>query len=251
MKTRLILLPLALIAASAVRADDSRIGTLLFDPARIVSISGQIGFQSTIEFAADERIENIAMGDSSAWQVTPNRRANLLFLKPVIANGRTNMTVVTSKRTYLFDLGPQSKGVALLYSLRFTYADPIVPLADEEAGPKAAVNEPGPVIADIPLPLKLNFAWTGKGHKALLPQRSFDDGKALYLAWDKDVELPAILVPGPDKSEGPVNYTTQGDYIVVEGVPERIILRVGKLEAILSSAHVVVAPAALAEAGKQ
>ena len=38
---------------------------------------GKAGIQSTIEFADDERIENVAVGDSNAWQITPNRRASL------------------------------------------------------------------------------------------------------------------------------------------------------------------------------
>jgi hypothetical protein len=40
------------------------------------------------------------------WQITPNRRASLLFVKPLPGAHRTNMTVVTDKRTYLFDLVP-------------------------------------------------------------------------------------------------------------------------------------------------
>ena len=52
---------------------------------QIVQILGKAGIQSTIEFAADERIENVAVGDSSAWQITPNRRASLLFVKPLSA----------------------------------------------------------------------------------------------------------------------------------------------------------------------
>ncbi len=41
-----------------------------------------------IEFGHGERIENVAVGDSSAWQVTPNKRANLLFLKPLFGKAQ-------------------------------------------------------------------------------------------------------------------------------------------------------------------
>ena len=40
---------------------------------------------STVEFAPDERIENVAVGDSGAWQVTPNKRGDHLFVKPLQA----------------------------------------------------------------------------------------------------------------------------------------------------------------------
>jgi type IV secretion system protein VirB9 len=57
-----------------------------------------------IEFGPDERIENVAIGDALAWQVTPNRGANLLFVKPVELAVATNMTVVTDRRRYAFEL---------------------------------------------------------------------------------------------------------------------------------------------------
>ena len=62
------------------------------------------GLQATVAFADNERIENVAIGDSNSWQVTPNKRANLLFVKPLAARARTNMTVVTDRHTYVFDL---------------------------------------------------------------------------------------------------------------------------------------------------
>ena len=57
-----------------------------------------------IEFGASERIENIAIGDSLSWQVTPNKKADLLFLKPIDRSPSTNMTVVTNLRRYNFEL---------------------------------------------------------------------------------------------------------------------------------------------------
>ena len=84
-------------------------------------VQGRLGYQSMIEFGEGEQIENVAVGDSAAWQVTPNKRANLLFLKPLIGKARTNMTVVTDQRTYLFDLSVASTGNTPLYNLRFTY----------------------------------------------------------------------------------------------------------------------------------
>ena len=84
-------------------------------------VQGRLGYQSMIEFGQGEQIENVAVGDSAAWQVTPNKRANLLFLKPLMGKARTNMTVVTDQRTYLFDLSVASSGNTPLYNLRFTY----------------------------------------------------------------------------------------------------------------------------------
>ena len=118
-----------LSCTAAVAASDNRIRTLAYDPNQIVRILGKAGIQSTIEFAPDERIENVAVGDSSAWQITPNRRASLLFVKPLSAHSRTNMTVVTDRRTYMFDLVAGEKSTTALYALKFSYPNdkPIEP----------------------------------------------------------------------------------------------------------------------------
>ena len=105
---------LAVLGCTAAHsAPDNRIRSMAYDPDKIVQVLGRPGIQSTIEFADDERIENVAVGDSAAWQITPNRRASLLFVKPLVGHSRTNMTVVTDRRTYMFDLvaGEKSAGV--------------------------------------------------------------------------------------------------------------------------------------------
>ena len=162
-----LLAPLALmIAAPAAAQDDPRLVKLAYDPDRVVRIEGRAGVQATIAFADDEIIENVAIGDSQKWQVTPNKRATLLFVKPLAASASTNMTVVTSKRTYLFDLvaGTRTKP---LYVLRFTYPEEEAAEAMRLAeGPNeaelAAANAPQQIID----PAQLNFAWGMSGDRS-------------------------------------------------------------------------------------
>jgi len=89
---------------TASAAADNRIRSLAYEPDHIVQVVGRMGIQSTIQFDGNERIQNVAIGDSSKWQVTPNHGATLLFVKPLAPRVRTNMTVVTDQRTYFFDL---------------------------------------------------------------------------------------------------------------------------------------------------
>ena len=200
------LLPTAAFAPSA------------YDPEQIVRIVGKSGIQSTIEFAADEQIENVAVGDSSAWQITPNRRASLLFVKPLAAHSRTNMTVVTDKRTYMFDLVAGEESAAPVYALKFSYPEREEgrrrrSLSSRSAS-RLAAGAPATMTAD-----KLHFDWNSKGNGKLLPARVFDDGSSLYLAWNKETPLPAILTQSEDRKEGPVNYRLSGEYIVISPVP--------------------------------
>jgi type IV secretion system protein VirB9 len=233
-------LSLIALAAPAV-ADDARIVERFYDPAKIVRIEGRTKVQATIQFGEDEHIENVAIGDSQSWQVTPNKRANLLFVKPLAANASTNMTVVTDRHTYLFDL-VASASARPLYVLRFTYPDEPKPqmatVGAATAEEIAAASEPEAVTD----PAALNFAWAGKGDRKLLPARTYDDGAATFLAWPAGSPVPAILIKDSDGTEGPVNFTVRGDVIVVEGVPREIVLRSGKDNATLINSGRVRAP---------
>ena len=95
-----ILLVLGAAEAHAVTprpgTTDPRIHFVDYDPFQVVELKGALRRQLTVEFDPSERIENVAIGDSLGWQVTPNRRANLLFLKPMAQRPATNMTVVTN-----------------------------------------------------------------------------------------------------------------------------------------------------------
>ena len=237
-RTRFLAAALLLAAAGLAGAAsaDPRFANRLYAANEIVTVHGKPGIESAIAFSADERIENIAVGNSAAWDVNPNKRANVVFVKPATARARTNMTVITDQRTYLFDL--VSSSASPVYMLHFNYPD----------APKRAAAPPPPgatalAVAAVPqaqpprprpVPADLNFSWRGAGEKRLLPASYFDDGASTFLRWTGDAPLPAILVRAPDGVEGPVNYTVKGDYIVVEGVPAQLVLRSGKEVATLT-----------------
>jgi len=229
------------LGASPALAEDPRLVERLYDPTQVVTVNGRVNVQATIMFGDDETIENVAIGDSTAWQVTPNKRADLLFVKPLKASAKTNMTVVTSRNTYLFDLVAGSRGTPL-YVLKFTYPEPIV--SPEETSALAAAPQ-APSAAELAAasdpysvvdPAALNFAWTARGAAQVLPEQVFDDGDAIFLSWPRDARIPAILIANDKGLEGPVNYAVRGDTIVVDGVPSVLILRSGKDTATLTYA---------------
>ena len=224
---------LAVLGASSMSlANDARIVEKFYDAGKVVRIEGKTKVQATIQFGEDEHIENVAIGDSQAWQVTPNKRANLLFVKPLAATAATNMTVVTDRHTYLFDL-VASASAKPLYVLKFTYPEEPKPQVAAVEAPTAdeiaAASDPQAVTD----PAALNFAWAGKGDRKLLPARTYDDGTATFLAWPAGSPVPAILIKDSAGTEGPVNFTVRGDVIVVDGVPREIVLRSGKDSATL------------------
>jgi len=238
---------LAVLGCSPTGATaDSRIRSLAYDPDRIVQVVGKTGIQSTIQFDGDERIQNVAVGDSSKWQVTPNHGATLLFVKPLAAGVRTNMTVVTDRRTYMFDLVAGDRFATPVYALKFSYPNEkrpeqaVKPL--DQTGSVAAGTQPQqPVTMTAE---RLHFDWQSKGYGKLIPSRIFDDGTSVYLSWNREVPLPAILTMTDERKEGPLNYRVSGDYIVISPIPQNMVLRYEKRVAMLwTTRRVVPAPA--------
>ena len=238
--TRFLLL--AALAAMPAFAKDPRIATRLYSPSEIVTVHGHTGIQSTIEFGDDEHIDNIAIGDSATWQVTPNKHANLVFVKPMLAPARTNMTVVTDRRTYMFDLVAGDKWSTPVYALKFSYpnekpAQPAVK-TDEPAQQAALVQQPAATPAD-----NLHFDWQSKGERKLIPARVFDDGTSVYLTWNRETPLPAILTMSEDRKEGPLNYRVSGEYIIISPIPQNMVLRYEKRMAQIWTTRRILAPA--------
>lgn len=102
---------------------DSRIKTYVYSPNEVFLLVLHYGFQSHIEFGKNESIETITLGDSFAWKITP--LDNRLFIKPMERNIRTNMTIITNKKTYQFDLVAKELESGdekdLVYVVRFQY----------------------------------------------------------------------------------------------------------------------------------
>ncbi len=194
---------------------DPRIHVVEYDPSAVVELRGALGFQLSVEFDPAERIENVAIGDSLGWQVTPNRRANLLFIKPMSARPNTNMTVVTNLRRYNFQLSVRGRGPArdVPFTVRFLYAPPVL----------AVIETPLPP----PPPVERNSAYSYQGSGKTLPVRVFDDGLDTYFTFRASEDLPAIFAVDPDGGEAVVNTRQRDGYVVVDRVTRGFVLRRG------------------------
>jgi type IV secretion system protein VirB9 len=216
---------LLLAALSTPASADPRIRNVVYSPDKVIRVVGHYGFQMAIEFPEPDRIESVAVGDSLTWQVTPNKRRNVLFIKPVDEGDVTNMTVVTTHNYYTFELiarlrTPETPASDITYVLRI--APPPV-----EAQPRID-----------PLPLRdsglieqhrtLNERYTYSGSKENLPSQVFDDGVSTTFRWPAGVDAPAIFFRRPDGGESVVNFSYKGDAIVVHQIAREFILRNGK-----------------------
>ena len=200
---------------------DPHVQTVFYEADQVISLTGAVGWQMMIEFGEDERIENVAIGDSTAWQVTPNKRARNIFLKPLLSNAATNMTVVTDRNRYVFSLEVGARKATTPWVVRFEYPQVVI----------AAIEEP-----PLPPARTLNHAYDRSGAASLLPARVWDDGKLTYFEFPESVPIPAIFVGGPGKDESLVNTATRGRLTIVQQTAPRFTLRSGKQVAIVSVA---------------
>jgi type IV secretion system protein VirB9 len=200
-------------------AGDPRMRVAKYIPEEVVELTGDLGYQMTIEFGDGERIENVSIGDAQGWQVTPNRKADLLFLKPIDKAAPTNMEVVTNLRRYAFELKvrehvPSGGQHTVTYGLRFDYPPPPPPPPAEKAP------------ARIP-PQVVNAAYSYEGSSKSLPSRVFDDGKVTYFQFAAADEYPAIYAVEGDQTESVVNFSVRDGYLVVDQVARGFVLRRG------------------------
>lgn len=175
---------------------------------QVIVIEGAPGYQVTLELSPDEQVQNVAVGDSGAWQVTANRNGDHLFVKAVIAGVSTNMTVVTDLRLYNFELRPISGRGEIPYTVRFRY--PVAPSPFEEPAPIAASEG----------------VYRLRGKQALRPSEMSDDGTRTYIRWPRDRSLPAVYAVNDAGQETLVNgMMREDDVFVIDSIAHKLVFR--------------------------
>jgi type IV secretion system protein VirB9 len=211
---------------------DPRIKSIVYHPSEVVRIHGHYGYQTLIRLNEDEKIQNITIGDSLAWQIIPNQNRNLLFVKPMEDKATTNLTVVTDKRIYTFILTAHKahsrNHQGLTFQVIFKYPEEemnlLLALEDKKTQrQKALISGRKSSLPDW------NFDYQFSGDKIQVPKRVFDDGEFTYFEFAKMTDVPAIFLVGKHQKESLVNYTTEGRYVVVHRVGRQFTLRNGDI----------------------
>ena len=189
---------------------DPRIQAVDYRRDQVVQIGGAPGYQTTIALAPDEQIQNIAVGDSGAWQVSANRSGNILFVKPVQGGVDTNMTIVTNARFYAFDLVAAGNSQPP-YEVRFRYP-----------------AEEGAQAPDTATPAEQIGRYRLGGSRMLRPDWISDDGEKTWIRWREDVALPAVFIVDESGRERLANGNMRGDLYVIDSVHAHLMFRIDR-----------------------
>ena len=205
---------------------DPRIRTAYYDANQVYELYGFVGFHLDLEFAPGERFLGLSAGDPKA--IAYSAHGNVLTLRPKVAQDEMNLTVTTTAHRYYFDYtiapNPRRDESDVMYAVRFTYPPPPVTppktprkerIAEDFAGAEAARAK--------------NTDYWYCGNPAIKPSAAYDDGVETHIRYGAREELPAIFIQHRDGSESLLNFTVEGDEVVIHRVARRFVVRRGSL----------------------
>ncbi len=205
---------------------DPRIRSLPYSAEQVFLVTGTYGLVTTILFGADEDITQVVAGDTVSWQILTSADRRSLTLKPMEKDAATNLSVVTTKRTYSFDLRVNDTKAMQnqTFKLRFTYPEDACLKGTAELWKQAQDAQRNPNIKNIRRD-KVNYDYGFKGSDGAKPLWVFDDGLKTFMKFTGDI--PAIFIVDGRRRESLVNYRREADYIVIDKVSRQWTLRFG------------------------
>jgi len=231
--------PSAALALETPRgaSQDSRVRFVDYQPYNITRIVGSLRSSVQVEFAADEEIAHVALGNTVAWEVAP--AGNILFLKARENQPVTNISVVTTRRdgstrSYQMELtvrdGPVALGQDTYFYVKYRYPADDAERRRQEALARTQAAQAGQ--ADTVLALHeqygpRNWRYSAQGSGALEPNAVYDNGKITTIAFSGNQEIPAIYMENSDGTESLVPKSVSGDLVLVHAIGRKFILRRG------------------------
>ncbi len=220
------------------REGDPRVRYAVYHPDEVYQLTAFFGYHIVVNFSPNERVTQISAGYADAWDIT--NQGSAITVKPKEQQPNTSLYVVTSRRTYSFDIrlkqprGPVEQDPDQMFVVRFQYpqdekarsdeADRQAQLAELRAQADAARRAE---LAALPPPPKyINYLY--EGDERLVPLELWDDGVFTYMRFPANTELPAIFIENEDGTENVVNKHFEADVMVVQRIAKRFFLRKGK-----------------------
>lgn len=193
---------------------DPRIRYLTYGENTVYRFDLSLKFVNAVQFSDEEQIESILIGDSASWEIVKLKNGHVISIKAIIPSALTNMTVYTNRRVYTFEL--QSLG-----DKRPTSTSPFRTVFTYPVERKAKEVQDG----EPPRWVNVNYLISGKA--SFRPVQVQDDGRQTWFVLPSGAPRPAIFKVGKKNTEQLVNSRTQGRHIVVDGVADYWVLRIG------------------------
>lgn len=205
---------------------DPRIKRFVYDENTVYRLDVHMRFITSVQFAPGEFIESIQIGDSASWQILRLDRGDVISIKPLIERAHTNMTVMTDRRVYTFELRAQRPGASSALNFRIGFAYPADDLMEFNASGGGS-GRAGPLFHN----------YLVAGDAPFQPVEVFDDSRQTTFRFAPNTPRPAIFKVDETGAESIVNLRQAGDRVIVDGVSDRWTVRIGDAELCIASAR--------------
>ena len=186
---------------------DVRVRKVLYHPADVIRIDLKLRINTAVEFGRSERITQVLLGDSAAFEVTVLSNRNTIAIKPLVPGAETNLTVYTNKRAISFYLRT-GRTKWPTYRVVLSYPD------DRPRRTRAAT---------------VSWRDTGyeySGRARFRPLRVWNNGKATYFEFPRNIR-PSIFGIDSRGYEVTLNSGTRGNVVRVPGIRSAYSVRIG------------------------
>ncbi|CAK8162442.1 type IV secretion system protein VirB9 [Candidatus Xenohaliotis californiensis] len=222
-------------------AVDSRIKVFVYNEYEVFRLTLHYDHHAHIDFGKGEIVRSVSLGNSSDWHIEPV--GSRLFIQPYEKDIYTNMTVITNKRTYEFDLiakdpddldGLMDKD--LIYVVKFfyppddnynnlSYSSKKVFNTNVETHNKlpTMITQPHNKV-DSKAASTINNKYSFIGDKSIAPLEIFDDGSMTYVRFVQVQYPPVIYEINEHNASNLLQTSIYKNYFVLNGVFHKLRL---------------------------
>jgi|GEM_PF-2236810 len=228
---------------------DSRIVTFAYTPDVVFRLPVTVGMHTHIVLGADEElIEVPRLGDKVRWRVEGNERN--LYIKATSPNTKTSLSLVTSRRTYQFELVATESATERVQQAAFSYPDVeeqvrvsaqrSMEAQRSQAQAEAARLESQNLAQEYLDPSELTFLKVTSASPEFARMHAYTDGIKTWMRMPNGIQdLPAVFMVSTNErgkeSLMPVNYTVvdrksirDRDVIVIDRTASAWMLQIGE-----------------------
>lgn len=235
---------------------DNRIVTYAYTPHVVYQLKVTVGMHTHIQLGPDEElIETPRFGDTVRWRVEGNEKN--LYVKALAPGIKTSMSLVTSRRTYQFELQATERDSERIQKVMFSYPDTEMQIQQARTQLRAAEHEViqaqiqqvrSQNLTSEPIdPSELEFLKIHSDDPNMLRMHAYTDGIKTWVRMPPGIQdLPAVfMVEANERGKEtlmPVNYTVaerknirDRDVIIIDRVHPLWMLKIGSFDVRISN----------------
>lgn len=185
-------------------------------------------YTTTIKLNKDEELVYVGGGNTENWDLDEvkggNDNSQMIFVKPLFENEKTNLVIVTNKRTYHIYLQSTNKEYNPLVEWKYSYEQNMQFLKD-----KLAKEKSSEIKLEVSNVNELDFNYKYNKNSKIAPDQVYNDGVKTIINLKKTTqEVPVVYIKTEDNQLSQINYRIIDNKIIIDKVVDKIQLILGK-----------------------